>query len=127
MYTLLLVIIFFACLVLVLSVLAQSAKGGGLSGSFGTASASQFMSVKQTTNVLERITWGAAICIMICSVIANIIVVPDQSDTISSPNIRKAQETTTEDLLDPFSNDSAPLPLDSGLISPDPTTEEQVQ
>ena len=95
MYTLLLVFIFLAALILILSVLAQNPKGGGLSSAFGGSEASQFMGVKKTTDLLEKLTWGAATLIMVLSIAANVLVIPEQtvSDPASiSPNINKAQE-----------------------------------
>lgn len=50
------ILIFIASFVLGLIVLIQNPKGGGLSGTFGGIS-TQFMGVKQTTDVLEKGTW----------------------------------------------------------------------
>jgi preprotein translocase subunit SecG len=50
------ILIFIAAFVLGLIVLIQNPKGGGLAGSFGGLS-TQFMGVKQTTDVLEKGTW----------------------------------------------------------------------
>lgn len=55
--TLLFVILIIICsFILGLIVLIQNPKGGGLAGSFGGLS-TQFMGVKQTTDVLEKGTW----------------------------------------------------------------------
>ena len=51
--------IFFAIL-LVLVVLAQNSKGGGLSNQFGGSGASNLIGVKKTGDILERLTWGFA-------------------------------------------------------------------
>ncbi len=97
MYTTLLVFIFVACVVLILTVLAQNPKGGGLSSAFGGSGATQFMGVKKTTDLLEKITFIVIAIIMVLAVIANIVVVPDTTTapTTLSPNVRKAQETLT--------------------------------
>lgn len=50
------IVIFIAAFILGLIVLIQNPKGGGLAGSFGGIS-TQFMGVKQTTDVLEKGTW----------------------------------------------------------------------
>jgi preprotein translocase subunit SecG len=50
------ILIVVVSVVLSLIVLIQNPKGGGLSGTFGGIS-SQFMGVKQTTDVLEKGTW----------------------------------------------------------------------
>ena len=55
-----------ACVLLVLFVLVQNPKGGGLSGTFGGVG-NQLMGVKQTTDVLEKGTWiFAAVVGLLC-------------------------------------------------------------
>ncbi|MBW7893058.1 MAG: preprotein translocase subunit SecG, partial [Chitinophagaceae bacterium] len=56
MTILFLILIIIASVVLSLLILIQNPKGGGLSGSIAGFS-SQFMGVKQTTDVLEKGTW----------------------------------------------------------------------
>src|SRR5690348_11194971 len=56
MPTLFFILIVIVCVVLGLIVLIQNPKGGGLSGTFGGVG-TQFMGVKQTTDVLEKGTW----------------------------------------------------------------------
>lgn len=63
--------IFFAIL-LVLVVLAQNSKGGGLSNQFGGSGASNLIGVKKTGDILERLTWGFAIAIMVLSLATNL-------------------------------------------------------
>ena len=61
MYTFLLVILIIDALVLIASVLMQSAKGGGLAASFGGVStaADSFIGTRQAGNVLTKIAWWA--------------------------------------------------------------------
>jgi preprotein translocase subunit SecG len=65
-------IIFFAIL-LVLVILAQNAKGGGLTSQFGGSSASNIIGVKKTGDLLEKLTWGFIITIMVLSLSTNFI------------------------------------------------------
>jgi preprotein translocase subunit SecG len=66
MTLLFLILIIIASVVLGLIVLVQNPKGGGLSGSIAGFS-TQFMGVKQTTDVLEKGTWiFAAIIGILC-------------------------------------------------------------
>lgn len=66
MVILFLILIILACIILSLIVLVQNPKGGGLSGSIAGFS-TQFMGVKQTTDVLEKGTWVfAAIIALLC-------------------------------------------------------------
>ena len=64
MYIALISIIIFICVLLVLVVLAQNPKGGGLSSQFG-GSTSQLMGVKRTGDLLEKLTWGFAIALVV--------------------------------------------------------------
>ena len=64
MYIALISIIIFVCVLLILVVLAQNPKGGGLSSQFG-GSTSQLMGVKRTGDLLEKLTWGFAIGLVI--------------------------------------------------------------
>ncbi len=70
-YTLFIVLAIISAVLLVLVVLAQNSKGGGLSGQFGGSGASNLIGVKKTGDVLERLTWGFAIAIMVFSLATN--------------------------------------------------------
>jgi preprotein translocase subunit SecG len=61
MYVLLISLAIVSAILLVLVVLAQNSKGGGLSSQFGGSGASNLIGVKKTGDVLERLTWGFAI------------------------------------------------------------------
>lgn len=96
MLTLIVTLIILVAVVLVLVVLAQNSKGGGLSSQFGGSGASQIVGVKRTGDILERITWGLAIALVVLSMTSTIIL--KSSDDVqqgpSSPNLEKAQEET---------------------------------
>lgn len=64
MYILFVSLTIFASVLLVLVVLAQNSKGGGLSGQFGGSTASNLMGVKKTGDLLEKLTWGLALSVM---------------------------------------------------------------
>lgn len=64
MYTLFVSLTIFASVLLVLVVLAQNSKGGGLSSQFGGSNASNLIGVKKTGDLLEKMTWGLAITVM---------------------------------------------------------------
>jgi preprotein translocase subunit SecG len=70
-YTLFIVLAIICAVLLVLVVLAQNSKGGGLSSQFGGSGASNLIGVKKTGDVLERLTWGFAIAIMVFSLATN--------------------------------------------------------
>jgi preprotein translocase subunit SecG len=57
MYGLITILIIIASILLIIVVLIQNPKGGGLSQTFGGVS-SQFFGVRQTTDFIEKSTWG---------------------------------------------------------------------
>ena len=84
------ILILIVSVLLVLVVLAQNSKGGGLSSQFGGSGASNVIGVKKTSDLLERLTWGFAIAILVLSVSVNIIVPRPNSGEIDSPNLNRA-------------------------------------
>ena len=67
------VLILIACVLMVLVVLVQNSKGGGLASSF--SSSNQYMGVRKTADFLEKFTWGLAIAILSLSLLS-IAVIP---------------------------------------------------
>lgn len=101
MLALVVTLITLTAILLVLVVLAQNSKGGGLSSQFGGSGSSQLMGVKRTTDILEKITWGLAIALVVLTLATNLIVKEPMVEGISSPNIDRAQERTVLPTLDP--------------------------
>lgn len=65
-FTLFMILIIIASILLVIIIMAQNPKGGGLSGTFGGASAANF-GVQRTNDFMEKATWtlGATIVVLI--------------------------------------------------------------
>ncbi len=101
MLALIVTLITITAILLVLVVLAQNSKGGGLSSQFGGSGSSQLMGVKRTTDLLEKITWGLAIGLVALTLSTNLIIQEPVSDSFSSPNIDRAQERTVMPSIDP--------------------------
>jgi preprotein translocase subunit SecG len=72
MYLFLIIIAIIVCAFLVLMVLIQNPKGGGLSSNF--SSSSQLMGVQKTGDFLEKGTWILAITLMVLSLAINVAV-----------------------------------------------------
>lgn len=66
MYITLVILIVLASLLMCLIVLVQESKGGGLASSFSENNA--MLGVRKTTDVVEKITWGLAIAMVVLSV-----------------------------------------------------------
>lgn len=65
---------------LVLIILVQNPKGGGLSSSFGGGGTQLFGGVKKTTDFLDRGTWVLAILLVVLVMVANISLGPDTAN-----------------------------------------------
>ncbi len=113
MLTLVVTLITITAILLVLVVLAQNSKGGGLTSQFGGSGASQLMGVKRTTDLLEKITWGLAIALVILTLSTKLIIKEPTQQGITSPNIEKAQEKTNLPGINPNLNDSGSQAIDS--------------
>ena len=92
MYAVIVSIIILVALLLILVVLAQNPKGGGLSSQFGGAGTQQIMGVKKTGDILEKLTWGFAIALLVLTISTN-FVIEENTQTITSPNLENAQES----------------------------------
>ena len=93
MYGIIVTLIVIVAVLLILVVLAQNPKGGGLSSQFGGSGTTQLMGVKKTGDLLEKLTWGFAIALLVLSVSTNFIQPEIEQDVLSSPNIDNAQTT----------------------------------
>jgi len=71
MYGLITGIILFVCILLILIILVQNPKGGGLASSF--SSSNQFMGVKRTADFVEKATWGFAGALLVLSILATVV------------------------------------------------------
>ena len=70
MVTFLVILGILFCVLLVLIILIQNPKGGGLSSGF--SSSNNIMGVQRTGDILEKGTWGLAISIMVIAILVNI-------------------------------------------------------
>jgi len=79
------------CILLILVILIQNSKGGGIQSQFGAAT--QIMGVKRGTEFIEKATWGLAITLIILSVLMSPQgTVTSSTDDSGSVAKRKAQE-----------------------------------
>ena len=67
MYTLLIIFIVIAAVLMIGIVLIQESKGGGLASQF--SGYNQIGGVRKTTDFIEKTTWGLAACMVIISVL----------------------------------------------------------
>ncbi len=114
MLALVVTLITITAILLVLIVLAQNSKGGGLSSQFGGSGSSQLMGFKRTTDILEKITWGLAIVLVILTLSTNFIIQEPATEGFTSPNVERAQDRQSLPTLDPNLEDTGePLQIDT--------------
>lgn len=68
-FTVLAILVILAAVLLTAVVLLQNGKGGGLASNFVAGNAT--FGVRQTADILEKITWGLAAFILLLSVVSN--------------------------------------------------------
>ena len=93
MFSFIITLVIISSVLMVLVVLAQNSKGGGLSSQFGGSGTSNLIGVKKTGDLLEKITWGLGIAILVLSLSTNFILDTNAGNGFSSPNIDRAQES----------------------------------
>ena len=86
-----LILIILTSVIIAFFILVQNPKGGGLAGNIAGFS-TQFMGVKQTTDVLEKGTWILAVLIALLSLVSPIFI-SQGAGTGNEPNLRP---TTTQ-------------------------------
>ena len=67
LFTVLTILVLVASVLITLIVLLQNGKGGGLASNF--VAGNQTFGVRQTTDILEKITWGLVAFIFVLSVV----------------------------------------------------------
>lgn len=112
MFTLVSVFIFIAAVLLVLIVLVQNSKGGGLASNF--AGSNQVMGVRKTADFLEKATWTLAGSLIILSVLAAAAIPRENTDVK-----RSLIEEQIERSSDPSALPSFPMSL------PEPPAEKE--
>lgn len=92
MFTLISVLIVMVCILLVLVVLVQNSKGGGLAANFGASQ--QIMGVRRTADFLEKATWTLASILLALSILTSWV--------IEKPNkeVKSRMEQQTESTID---------------------------
>lgn len=105
MYLLITIVAIIICVFLVLIVLVQNSKGGGLAANF--QGSTQIMGVRRTTDFLEKSTWTMAAVLMVLSIVGSIIVsrgekeqrsvIQDQIQNVIDPNAIPTFPSTTPD------------------------------
>ena len=94
MYVFISILILIASILLILIVLVQNSKGGGLASGF--SSSNQIMGVRKTTDFLEKATWGLAGFVILLSIVITAFIPRDQHASQSEIN-QQVNEAVTID------------------------------
>ena len=105
-FTIFLVLITIVCFLLIIVVMVQNPKGGGLNANVGGIS-NNFMGVKQTTDVLEKGTWVFAALIAILAMTSTVFLKTGTTDS-DKGLLQKVNTSATAPISAPAQQQAAP-------------------
>lgn len=91
-FTILMVAIVVACVLLTIIILAQNPKGGGLSGTFGGTSTASF-GIQRTNDFMEKATW--VLGVVVVGLIFLSVVLTAKPSTIALPSAKQQLEESS--------------------------------
>ena len=103
MFNVILAFIIVLSFLLVLIIMVQNPKGGGLSSSFG-GDTQQIGGVKKTTDFLDKTTWILASLILVLILFSN-ITLNSESDNFESELIQNQEQLDIEEILENTNDD----------------------
>lgn len=114
MFIFLVTLILIASGLLIIVVLPQNSKKEGLGSSLSDSSATQLIGVKKTSDLLEQLTWGLIISILVLTLVSSLFL-QRTTNLSSSPNIERAQEQGALPTATPQENEKSQpaLPADN--------------
>lgn len=115
LFIILTVLIVLAAILLIMVVLLQSGKGAGMASNF--VAGNQTLGVRQTADILEKITWGLVSFIVVVSVAA--------SFTLRSGNAGTGVDVT--DMIENSATNAQPAFPSAPIQQEAPTTETPIE
>ena len=115
MYTLVIVLLFITCVLLILIVLVQNSKGGGLASNFQASN--QIMGVRKTADFLEKATWALAGALLFLSIVSTAFIPRDNQTGGQS-----VLKDKIENVVDPNQEINFPAPAATQTTTPATTT-----
>lgn len=103
-FILFMVLIMIACVMLVIIVMAQNPKGGGLSATFGGASSAQF-GVQRTNDFMEKATWVLG-SVIVGLIILSVVMTANPVQRVQSAPVK---QNTTAPVQAPTTTPQAPV------------------
>jgi preprotein translocase subunit SecG len=97
-YILVSVLILITCVLIVLVVLVQNSKGGGLASTF--SSSNQIMGVRKTADFLEKATWYMALFLLVLSLFSFMIIPKAGNKSAVDTELRGKLNNNTQPIKD---------------------------
>ncbi|RVU26732.1 preprotein translocase subunit SecG [Sandaracinomonas limnophila] len=111
MFTLIISLIILFSLLLIVLILVQNPKGGGINGEFSSGGATQMFGVQKTGDLVEQLTWGFSIAILVLVLLSNFTIDKVSGTSAESVNVEKAATKTVP---------TAPAPTTAPVQAPQP-------
>ena len=108
MQTFIIILTVFVAILLVIVVLIQKSKGGGLASNF--AGSNQIMGVRRTNDFIEKATWTLACIMALLSIIA-VLISPSAAPTGSQIEVPVTNETQVPAFPVPGTEQAPQLPV----------------
>ena len=105
MYYIVSVLIFIVSVLLILIVLVQNSKGGGLASGFSASN--QFMGVRKTTDFLEKATWTLATSLLVLCLLGTVTM--NRGETVKKSAIQEQVESAVDPSALPRVTPQAPI------------------
>jgi preprotein translocase subunit SecG len=68
------IVIAFVCVLLIIVVLIQNPKGGGVDSTFGGTAANQMFGAARSADIVEKWTWYLAAALFVLCIVATLVV-----------------------------------------------------
>ena len=98
LYTLFAILIIITCVLLILVIMIQNPKGGGLSSAFGGGN--QIMGARKTGDFLEKTTWTLAIVLVSLALLSNFAIEKNNPKNQSRVTEVEVDVNTSEESVD---------------------------
>lgn len=125
MYTFITGLIIIVCVLMILIVLIQKPKGGGLASNFSATN--QVMGVKRTTDVVEKATWVLSISLFVLAMMINIWIPREENAALPGSSLKEKAEQAPINVPNANTpNPAAPAaeqPAGTEMVAPEKTAE----
>ena len=110
LFTILTIFILLAAVLLVIAVLLQSGKGEGMASNF--VAGNQTLGVRQTADLLEKVTWGLVAFVLVISIITAFTTGSRGSEIDLTNQIENVQQQVPEFPSTPIQGDAPTAPTE---------------